>query len=576
MNLNSLRHWRVRRAPAVSFLRRMAAVLSPAVATALYHRGLRRVSDIKAFLEPSFDDARQDFWLLPDMKKAVARLKKARQNQEKIGVFGDYDADGVSGTALLLGLMDALGLKAQHYLPDREHDGYGLKKAALKEFADSGVRMVISVDCGTSNVAEVVYANQLGLDVIILDHHEAPTKLPPAVAVVNPKRLGSRYPFRDLSGTGVAFEFAAAVEQTLRAEVKFPTAWLKWQLDLVALATVADRMPLLGLNRILVTFGLKVLSKTRRPGLRALVDVCGLTNRKLTATDVGFALAPRLNAAGRMDHANLALYLLRSHDPAQAHGFAVRLQEQNQARQRLVERLVREIVSRQDLLPRTPELISAIDQSWPKGVLGIVASKLVERYQRPALVAQKGAKETVASGRSLAGYDLIAGIKRQAKLLLNFGGHTFAAGLTVGNKNYSRMIKNLEQDVLTHRAVQPDAATEMLIDAEVKPEDLKPALFKDTLKLGPFGDANPVPLFLLKGASITQRRLVGQNKNHLQFFIEAGEGIYKAMAFNGARSCPESVFKPGTKVDIVFEPMVNEWQGQEFYELRIIDLRIAV
>lgn len=562
------RAWRVQSRPPAAFLAAGRGVPSP-IAAALHARGLKRRAQIKEYFAPTFSESQPDPFLLKDMAKAVARLLKARAINETVGIYGDYDVDGVAATALLSGLLDKLGIKHHWYLPDRETEGYGFKEKGLRALLKAGVSLIITVDCGTANEAAVALARQLGCAVIILDHHEPPLKLPKAAALVNPKRRGEKYPFRDLAATGVVFKFACAVAQKVKAVTP---VWLKWQLDLVALATIADRMPLLAENRTLVKYGLMVLPKTKRLGLKSLITVSRLGGRELTATDAGFALAPRLNAAGRMDHANGALLLLLAQEAATAAALAKRLEQQNRQRQASVERMVKEITSQLEREPAPLGVIIAASPHWLKGLLGLVASKLTERYGVPSFLFQKGPVKAVASARSLPGYDVMVGIRRVRRLLIDYGGHAYAAGLTVANENFDALVKRLQADVARHGRIE---AGEILIDARLKAADLTPALFEWTLKMAPFGDANPVPLFLIEGALILRHRGVGNGDKHLKFTFEIGGRPFSGIAFNGSENLAHRAFHAGASVDLVFEPLVNEWQGEKHHELRIIDLKLS-
>lgn len=559
------RTWRVQRRPPAGFLAKVPA-LGPAFAAALFNRGLRTQKAIASFLAPAYESGLNNPWYLRDMRRAVARVLKARSAREKVAIYGDYDADGVCATLLTSELFTLVGIDHAWYLPDREKEGYGLNCAAIERFHAAGVGLIVTVDCGSGDIPEVAFANQRHIDVVVLDHHEPHTTLPKAHAVVNPKRTSQRYPFRDLSATGVVFKFAAAILEKLGPAAGIPKHWLKWQLDLVALATIADRMPLLGENRVLVTFGLKVLAKTRRPGLRALMAVAGVRGPEVTTVDVGFALAPRINAAGRMDHANTALMLLMATEAGQAQTLAEKLNSQNTQRQAIVERIVSEVEA--GIAEPRPAVVIARSRHWPKGILGLVASKITERFQVPSFLFQAGPKFSVASGRSLPGYDIIAGIKRGAKLLKDFGGHQYAAGFTVANGNYEKVISHLKRDAAAH--AKP-AAEALLIDAALAERDLTPRLFEDVMRMAPFGDANPLPLFLLADVPLVSRRLVGSKGNHLQCQFFFGSRHWQGIAFR----CGDRyhAVNEGQRVDIVFEPLVNEWRGEKRCELRIIDMK---
>ena len=537
------------------------------LAQILYNRGLTDKAHIQAFLSGRYLEG-DDPFRLTDMDKAVARIEQAIHDNEVIVVYGDFDADGVTSTVLLVEALRGLGLsrsQVQPYIPDRVDEGYGLNKEALTALKQKGVGLVISVDCGIRSVAEVVHANEIGLDMIITDHHSLGPELPPAVAVINPKRPDSDYPEKMLAGVGIAFKLAQALRLTLPERAMYADHDL---LDLVAIGTVADLAPLLGENRRLVIQGLDALNQSRRAGVQALVQICGYQMGQLSAESIGFGLGPRINAAGRLAHAYAAAKLLSLADPRQATQLAEELNELNRQRQTLTSRLSEQ--AEQLVEPDAPLLFAAAD-NFVSGVVGLVASRLAEQYYRPAIVIELGPEESRGSCRSIPELHITELLDECADLLVRYGGHAQAAGLTVRNENLPAL-----RERLTASTRQKLAGLELIpslsIDMELDLDDVDHALHGHLQGLEPTGYANATPVFMSRNVPVQSHRAVGSDQSHLQLAVgTTGRNVLSCIAFRQGAwvgHMPE-------RVDIVYTLGINEFRGQRKLQLQVQDIRAA-
>ncbi|MBW1916537.1 MAG: single-stranded-DNA-specific exonuclease RecJ [Deltaproteobacteria bacterium] len=534
------------------------------VARILLNRGLEEADDIEAFLDPTLNRMVSPLELR-DLDPALERLTRAVFQSQPVVVYGDYDADGLTATALLLQFFRGLGLPATGYIPDRLTEGYGLHGTVLADLARQA-QILITVDCGSSNAAEVAQAQRLGLEVIITDHHEVPDCLPPAAAVINPKRPDCPYPFKELAGVGVALNLAIGLRTRLREQGWFanrPEPNLRAYLDLVALGTAADVVPLIGQNRILTSQGLKVLEETTRPGLIALKEVAGLEGRPLGLRDVVFRLAPRINAAGRLGQARLALELLLTDDLDQARRLARHLHDLNQQRQALEEAILQEAetqIQRQGLL-KSPALILA-GEGWHPGVIGIVAARLAETYFRP--VALVGLQDGVGKGsaRSIAPFHLYHGLKACQPYLLKFGGHSAAAGFTLLADQLGAFRTAFEKSVIKTLGLQLPRPT-LPVDAQVSLEELDDEFFHHLERLRPFGQGNPEPVLACLEVEVLNSWVVGDRHLKLQL---AGPEKIDTIAFDKASYHPLR-----GSVDLAFSPRLAHFQGRPLKELRIRD-----
>lgn len=554
------KQWKINKKPPKRFLEQFPEY-SRLTLQLLWDRKLKTQKAIDEFFNPDYNEDLHDPFLMKGMKKAVERIEKALKNKEKITIFGDYDADGVCGTAILSETLNALGINPDTYIPDRNKEGYGLNLKAVKEVAAKKTGLIITIDCGITDVEEIKLANKLGIDVIVVDHHEVPDKVPLAVSIVNPRQKGEKYPFRELAAAGVAFKVAQAL---LRGKVS--EGWEKWLLDLVAIATVADMMPLVGENRTLVKYGLVVLAKTKRLGLQELMKTARIT--KVDAYTLGYVLGPRLNAAGRMEHANTAYELLITKLKEEAETIARRLNEKNQERQKLTNRIIKEAEGRLDL--EKAKMIFEGDKNWLIGVVGLIAGRLANRYYRPTVIFQKMKDKTKGSARSIPSFNIVEAIGMCQELLEDFGGHPGAAGFTVSNKNLKKFKEKLLK-IADKKIKEEDLIPLLNIDLELESEELSFEVYEEIQKLAPFGEENPSPLFLMRGLKIVNLRGVGNNGNHLKCYLAGKTRGFQAIGFGLGDFCDK--MKQGDKIDVVFELITDDWNGARELQLRIIDLK---
>ncbi len=556
--------------------RALAAELGvpPLVARVLCRRGLAEPGQARAFLEPDLRDLSDPF-LLPDMAGAVSRIVKAVTSHEKVRVFGDYDVDGVTAVSVLLHVLRRLGVDVDYYIPARLSEGYGVNADAVARAADEGIGLLITVDCGTTSVREVGLARERGLDVIVTDHHEPGDELPSAVAVVNPKRRDARYPFPDLAGVGVAYKLACAVlaarEGTLDALEPDP-----YLLELVALGTIADVAPLLGENRVFAKHGLARMNRTTRVGLRALIERAGLLGREITAGAVSFALAPRLNAAGRLQDASLCVDLLTTDSPDRAAEIAGILERANRERQALEQSILDEaaaMVESEGGCAGDPVLVVA-GEGWHAGVIGIVAARMVERFCRPAILISLDGEQGRGSGRSVEAFDLYEGLRSCADLLSSFGGHRHAAGLAIPRAaidEFRARINELGKDILS----PADLTRKIACDVEVGFDEIDLAAAEGLAALAPFGAGNPAPVFVTRGARLVEYRGVGSEARHLKMRLANRGVVLDAIGFGLGDMATTFFARRVTEVDVAYMVDVNQWNGSRRVELIVKDAKEA-
>ncbi len=554
------KQWKINKKAPEAFLNKFPEY-SRLTLQLLWDRGLKTQKAIDEFFNPDYNEDLHDPFLMKGMKKAVERIEKALKNKEKITIFGDYDADGVCGTAILSETLNALGINPDTYIPDRNKEGYGLNLKAVKEVAAKKTDLIITTDCGITDCEEIKLANKLGMDVIIADHHEVSGKVPSAISIVNPRQKGEKYPFRELAAAGVAFKLAQALLKN-----KVSEGWEKWLLDLVAIATVADIMPLVGENRTLVKYGLVVLAKTRRLGLQELMKTARII--KVDAYTLGYILGPRLNAAGRMEHANTAYELLVTKSKEEAETLARRLSEKNQERQKLTSRIIKEVESRLDL--EKAKMIFEGDKNWLIGVVGLIAGRLANRYYRPTVIFQKMKDKTKGSARSVPSFNIVEAIGMCQELLEDFGGHPGAAGFTVSNKNLKKFKEKLLK-IADKKIKEEDLIPLLNIDLELEPEELNFEVYEEIQRFAPFGEENPRPLFLMRGLKIVNLKGVGNNGNHLKCYLAGKTRGFQAIGFGLGDFCDK--MKQGDRIDIAFELITNDWNGARELQLKIIDLK---
>lgn len=539
----------------------------PPLRQILFNRGYAADAEARAFLngKPNFDT---NPFQMKGMQQAVDRIRFAIRNNEPIAIYGDYDVDGVTATALLVEALKHLGADARGYIPNRFDEGYGLNNNALDELKASGVKLVITVDCGIRSPEEALHAQTIGLDLIISDHHHPDgERLPPAFAVINPKQPGDVYPDKDLAGVGIAYKIAEAL---LTDENTPPPDTLNSLLDLVALGTVADLAPLVGENRALVRKGLRQMRQTTRQGLFSLAAVAELNLAKVNATHIGFMLGPRLNAAGRLKEALAAFELLTTTDVFRAGELAQQLDMQNRERQRITREMqmrAEEIALRDD--PHA-FLLFAAHEDFNSGVVGLAASRLTEKYYRPAVVAAKGEEETRGSCRSIPEFHITDALDQCADLLVRHGGHAAAAGFTVRNQNLPELVARLKaiaKEKLSDEELKPTVTA----DAEVSLADIRPELYEKCLRyLEPTGYGNREASFVARNVKVRGSRSVGAEGKHLKLTLEDEKGFtHDAIGFRlgeWAKNMP-------ARVDILFTYEVNEYNGRVGYQLNLKDLK---
>ena len=555
-------HWNLLPPAPAQYLADTSGFL-PLIAQLLYNRGLTEPSQLESFIAADKCLSGNPL-LLPDMHWAVARIYRALLSGENIAIYGDFDVDGITGTAILVQALSSLGGKVIPYIPHRLTEGYGLKTATLENLCRQGVSLVITVDCGITAFSQVKKAQRMGLNIIITDHHTPPTVIPPAIAVVDPKLPNSNYPFLELAGVGVAFKLLQALFQGVGKEKQ-----LDELIDLVALGTVADMMPLLGENRYLVKQGLKLINATPRLGVREMITQAGLNIGSLDTESISWILAPRLNAAGRLAHAISSYKLLTTDSPQEAHQLTIWLEQKNSERQKLTTNTLakaRKQVLAQGVLP----LLVASDEDYPGGIMGLVASRLSEEFCRPAMVIKTGKQISSGSCRSIPEFNIIHALNQCSGLLSHFGGHSQAAGFTLPTKNLARLKQTLLQLASTELA-GVDLRPHLDIDAEITLPDLAGDTFQSIQQLAPFGHGNPVPTFLSHGVEVTDCQAMGSNGEHLRLKLKQSGTVWDGVAFGFGNYLAEI----SSPLDIVYNLKVDQWRGEERLRLNVLDFAPA-
>lgn len=549
--------------------------LHPVIAQILFNRNIHTQVEVEAFLQPDYSRDQHDPFLFADMKKVVERIIQARDNKENVLVYGDYDADGVCSSVLLYSALKHIGIEQLNiYLPHRDTEGYGLNSPAIEKFAEDNVDLMITVDCAISNAEEVQLATDLGIDVIVTDHHVEPPELPTsAYAIINPQVKACGYPFPMLAGVGVAFKVAQALGRTL----ELGEAFEKWLLDLVAISTVTDCMPLLDENRTLVKYGLVVLNKTRRMGLQHLIASTHKPGDAVTTGSIAFRIGPWINAAGRVDHANAAVDLLLAEESATAEVFVKKLDDTNRSRQALTQKMFTE--AKNQISDQTDnQVVYAYAEEWPLGLVGLVAGKLVSAVGKPAFVLTKNAEamnaeEISGSGRSVEGVNMISLLQSMPEMFERYGGHAMACGFTLAKGITPEQFhaKFVEAAAPLLATVQPGPV--LTIDAELKLTDINWDLVEQLDQLEPFGEKNPRPQFLVRDAVVKDFQAVGATNSHLRFLLTDAEKkvTVKAIAFGfGDRAEKISL---GSTLTAICELSINQWNGNREIQLQIIDIQ---
>lgn len=547
----------------------------PVVLQLLFNRGINKKEDIEKYFNADYETGIFDPFLFSDMEKAADRIARAKEKKEKIAIYGDYDADGVTATALLFESLEKLGFEnVIVYIPDRQLEGYGMNMEAVEYLRKEKVDLIITVDCGITNCEEIAKAAKLKLDVIITDHHHIPQELPEALAVISANLKGCQYPEKNLAGVGVAFKLAQVLYQKMKPE---EAEQLKWSLDLAAIGTVADCVPLLGENRVLAKYGLVVLSKTKRKGLLEMFKVGRISISEDDLPDtrkISFQIAPRINAAGRMDHASISYKLMLEKDPVKARDMALEVESKNQNRQKVTGEITREARAIAENLFKDKKFIFAENEHWPVGLLGLVAGKISDEFNKPTMILQKQEQEFVGSLRSIPQINIIEILEKCADLLIKFGGHSQAAGARVAREKIGKFYEKfgrLIEDQLKGKDISP----QIEIDMEIGAEDINWELLDQIKKMEPFGEGNEEPVFLAKNMLVENLRVVGNGSKHLKLALRPrGDNpkIFDAIGFGLGDKFPN--LKSGDGIDIVFNLQEDEWNGNKKIQLKLIDLKV--
>ena len=523
------------------------------IATLLVQRGVETFEQAKTFFRPTLADLHNPY-LMKDMDKAVARIETAISNNENILVFGDYDVDGTTAVSLVSSYLRSYYPNVATYIPDRYAEGYGISFMGIDYAEDNEISLLIALDCGIKSMEHVAYAKAKNIDFIICDHHRPGDILPEAVAVLDPKRADCSYPYDELCGCGVGFKLVQALAENRNQTIEDLIGYL----DLVATAIAADIVPITGENRVLAKFGLEVINSNPRPGIKALIQQ--VKKKVLTITDVVFIVAPRINAAGRIKHGNEAVALLTEYDLEQAEQFAAEIEQHNSDRKEIDKQITKEaLLQIEENNEQTRFSTVVYQENWHKGVIGIVASRLVENYYRPTIVFTKSGEKLAASARSVKGFDIYNALEACAEHLDQFGGHMYAAGMTLSEENYENFKNAFENEV--SKTIHPDVLTpEILYDAEIELSEINPKLIRVLKQFEPFGPENMTPLFLAKGLKDSGfAKTLGAEDEHLKTYVKQGHSdSFGAIGFGLGKKLDEVIHKK--KFDAIFSLEENEWK----------------
>jgi single-stranded-DNA-specific exonuclease len=544
----------------------------PLIARLLLARLIGEPQQARAFLNPEFKNIYPPE-MLPGIDAAADLVAQAVKDGRRITIFGDYDVDGITGTAMLWHLFTAAGATFDIYIPHRVEEGYGMSVEAVEQIASRGTELLLSVDCGITAVEPVAAARARGMTVVITDHHEPGVQLPDAQAIVHPRLKPGASPNPDLCGAGVAFKLAWAIAVRLCNSAKLTAGYRELLLNftaLAALATIADVAPLTGENRILVRYGLMQLPQCSLPGIQALLCAAGYKNRKIDGIAVGFSLAPRLNAAGRMGHAGMAVDLLTTSDPAKAAEIAEFLEKQNVLRQTTERQITATALETLRAMPEIPPAIVLYQSDWHAGVVGIVAARIVDAFHRPAFVLTQDGQTATGSGRSISGFPLHEAIESCRDLLISGGGHAAAGGIRLHTQNVDAFRERL--CALAMRFMPPEGFTPTFeLDGVLEPADIDLAAFEQLEKFAPFGLGNPRPKFLVKRAKIgAPPRRMGADGAHLQLQLHAGNRVTRGVGFR--MGALEPFLRAGMEIDLVVEPAVDRYNGRSRPEVHLVDV----
>jgi len=557
--------WQIREQDLISQDRLMKAIsISPIIAQLLVNRNIKIVKDAEFFLNPSLLNLHDPF-LMKSMAQAVARIKRAISGKEKILIYGDYDVDGISATALLSTVLKRLKADVDTFIPSRLEDGYGLSAQNISSIHKRGIELIITVDCGITAIVEVDILNSLGIDIIITDHHTPGDKLPDTDIILNPLQEGCSYPDKNLAGVGVAFKLASGL-------LGKDDNWLYEQLDLVSLGTVADVVPLIGENRILVKNGLSELTHTKKEGLRALIEESYLKGKEIASYHVGYILAPRINAAGRLGKPEVSLELLLTDNPKQASELAKMLTKENRSRQKMEDVVLRQAMARIETeVDFTRQRVIVLEgENWHKGIIGIVASRIVDRFYRPTVMISMDGDEGRGSCRSIRNFNLVNALSECSDFLKRYGGHKNAAGLTIDKMSLNGFKEKINL-IANERISDENLIPSIKIDTEIPISSLSKDLLEDLDSLGPFGFGNPRPVFSSQNLSI---RNVPQvlRRSTLKMWVTDGNITAEAIGFNMADSLPSDPLKQ--RIDLAYSCDLNTYKGITSIKLQIKDMRV--
>ena len=557
------------------FSKELEEKYSSVILSLLSQRNIIDPEEIERYFSFDYEKDLPDPSEIPEIKKAVERIAIALGKKEKVAIFGDYDADGVTASALLYETLTDLGFSdVVCYIPDRQTEGYGMNEKAVEYLSGQKVDLIITVDCGVGSVKEVELAKKLGMDVIITDHHNLPEALPKAVSIINPHIENSGFSFTELAGVGVAFKLATALVKKISPD---KIEQLKWLLDLVAIGTIADCVPMLGENRVLVRYGLIVLSKTKRIGLQEIFKVgrIEISEDKIPEVEkVAFQIAPRINAAGRMDHANAAYKLLIEKKPAMAEKLAKELESHNQARQKMTKEIFEAVRALASEKFSDKKFIYAASHDWPVGILGLVAGKITEEFRKPTVILQEREDDLAGSLRSIPEVDIYAALKECQDALETFGGHDQAAGMTIKKENLEKFYEKMNEAVekqLEGRQIVPT----LEIDTEISTSDINWHFMQTLKEMEPFGIDNEQPKFMAKDIIVSEAKIVGNGQKHWKLALRGESGgpkVFDAIGFSLAERFPD--LKKDDKIEVVFNLEEDSWNGNKKIQMKLIDLKI--
>ncbi|GAB6267343.1 MAG: single-stranded-DNA-specific exonuclease RecJ [Smithella sp.] len=546
--------------------------IHPIISQILVNRGFQDKEVVRNYLYPSLNNLHSPF-LMKDMKKGVLRLLKAIYDHEEIIIYGDYDADGITSVVILFKFIREITPNVNYYIPDRVQEGYGLNLPAIDKFKKNNVKLIISVDCGISDLEQIAYARSLGIDTIVLDHHAISGPLPSAIASINPNREDCTFPFKGLAGVGIAFNFLIALRGTLNKEGfwknrKYPN--LKEYLDIVALGTIGDIAPLVDENRIFSKIGLELITESLRPGIKALKEVSGVDNQNIDSFKASFSLIPRINAAGRIASPLDAVELLLTDNMEEARLLAKKLDSYNRKRQFMGKEIINEILEQIRMNQRIGKRNAFVFTSdkWHPGIIGTVASQLVDLFNRPAFIISLNNGIGKGSGRSISGFNIYKGIQQCADLLLSYGGHCYAAGFSIKEENIERFSCLLEE-IISGSVQLPELLSQTMIDAECKFTDINLNLMNQIDMLAPFGSNNPEPVLYARNIKVSAPIVVGNN--HLKMWLNRDGISHGSIWFYMGEHLPAV---NGSNLDIVFTPQINDWNGSSDIQLKIKDVDV--